>query len=130
MTEKTTEMPCAEANRRLLEHTFTEVAKGNIDIFRTVLREDFIEHSPGNPSGRDAFVEFIAKAPLASSKLELKRVIADEEHVVVHYHMVPPGNERGIAVVDICRIEDGLIAEHWDVLQPVPHPDETPNGMF
>jgi predicted SnoaL-like aldol condensation-catalyzing enzyme len=130
MSKKITDGARTEANRRLVEYGFAEFAKGNVDVLRTILKEDFVEHSPGNPSGRDAFVEFIAKAPVADARLELKRVIADDEHVAVHYRMIPPGDERGIAVVDIWRIEDGQIAEHWDVLQPVPHPAETPNGMF
>ncbi|MEV5500454.1 nuclear transport factor 2 family protein [Nonomuraea fuscirosea] len=85
-----------ERNRRRVLDGFTEFANGNVDILRTLLREDFIEHSPGNPSGRDAFVGFIAHAPLASARLELKRVIA----------------------------------EHWDVVQPVPDAAEIPHGMF
>jgi predicted SnoaL-like aldol condensation-catalyzing enzyme len=85
-----------ERNRRRVLDGFTEFANGNVDILRTLLRVDFIEHSPGNPSGRDAFVGFIAHAPLASARLELKRVIA----------------------------------EHWDVVQPVPDAAEIPHGMF
>ncbi|WP_326637567.1 nuclear transport factor 2 family protein [Nonomuraea fuscirosea] len=119
-----------ERNRRRVLDGFTEFANGNVDILRTLLREDFIEHSPGNPSGRDAFVGFIAHAPLASARLELKRVIADGPYVVLHYLMALPGDERGTAVVDIWRLEDGLIAEHWDVVQPVPDAAEIPHGMF
>jgi predicted SnoaL-like aldol condensation-catalyzing enzyme len=117
-------------NRRLVLNGFQEFASGNIEILRTLLREDFIEHSPGNPSGRDAFIEFTADAPVANSRLELKRVIADDEYVVMHYHMIPPGDGRGLAVVDIWRVEGDQITEHWDVVQPVPAPGEVPNGMF
>ncbi|SEG14871.1 Predicted SnoaL-like aldol condensation-catalyzing enzyme [Nonomuraea solani] len=120
----------AQRNRELVLHGFAEFAAGNIDILRTLLHEGFVEHSPGNPSGREAFIEFIAQAPVTGSRLVLKRVIADDEYAVVHYHMVPPGDERGVAVVDIWRLENGLITEHWDVLQPVPEPAEIPNGMF
>ncbi|MEU6784442.1 nuclear transport factor 2 family protein [Nonomuraea angiospora] len=120
----------AERNREIVLRGFSEFAAGNVEILRGLLREDFIEHSPGNPSGRDAFIEFIASAPVAGAKLDLKRVIAEDDHVMLHYHMVPPGDERGIAVVDIWRLVDGQIAEHWDVVQPVPDPGEIPNGMF
>jgi predicted SnoaL-like aldol condensation-catalyzing enzyme len=37
---------------------------------------------------------------------------------------------RDTAVIDIWRLQDGLIAEHWDVVQPVPDQVQTPNGMF
>ncbi|MEU0564978.1 nuclear transport factor 2 family protein [Nonomuraea sp. NPDC005983] len=117
-------------NREFIVNGFAEFAAGNVDVLRTMLKEDFIEHSPGNPSGRDAFVASMKDSPVASARLELKRVVADEQFVAVHYHMVPSDGGRGHAVVDIWRIEDGLIAEHWDVVQPVPDPQETPHGMF
>ncbi|MER6002145.1 nuclear transport factor 2 family protein [Nonomuraea angiospora] len=120
----------AGRNREIVLRGFSEFAAGNVEILRDLLREDFIEHSPGNPSGRDAFIEFIASAPVAGAKLDLKRVIAEDDHVMLHYHMVPPGDGRGIAVVDIWRMVDGQIVEHWDVVQPVPDPGEIPNGMF
>jgi predicted SnoaL-like aldol condensation-catalyzing enzyme len=120
----------AERNKRLAIHGFTEFAAGNVDVLRTLLREDFVEHSPGNPSGRDAFIEFIARAPVANARLDLRRVIADDDYVVMHYRMSTPDDERGVAVVDIWRLVDDQIVEHWDVLQPVPAAEEIPNGMF
>jgi predicted SnoaL-like aldol condensation-catalyzing enzyme len=116
--------------KELVLNAFREFAAGNVEVLRTVLHEDFVEHSPGNPSGRDAFTDFMAASPAAKATYELKRVIADDEHVVVHYLMHTPGDDRGTAVVDIWRLEDGLIVEHWDVMQPVPDPSEVPNGMF
>lgn len=120
----------ADRNKELIVRGFTEFAAGNIEILRTLLREDFIEHSPGNPSGRDAFIEFIADAPVAGARLDLKRVIADDQYVAIHYNMISPEGERGVAVVDIWRLVDGQIAEHWDVVQPVPEATQIPNGMF
>lgn len=116
-------------NKELVLRCFREFAAGNIDVLRTLLHEDFLEHSPGNPSGKDAFIEFIAQAPVAASRLELARVIADDEYVVTHYRMIPP-DEPAEAVVDIWRLVDGKIVEHWDVVQPVPEPDRIPHGMF
>ena len=120
----------ADRNKELVLRGFTEFAAGNIEVLRTLLREDFVEHSPGNPSGRDAFIEFIATAPVTGAKLDLKRVIADGEHVVMHYHMITSENESGVAVVDIWRLVNGQITEHWDVIQPFPDASETPHGMF
>lgn len=50
--------------------------------------------------------------------------------MVLHYRMSPGGDEPDVAVVDIWRLENGQIIEHWDVVQPVPEPDQIPNGMF
>ncbi|WP_344496289.1 nuclear transport factor 2 family protein [Nonomuraea monospora] len=117
-------------NKDLVLHAFTEFASGNHDILRPLLREDFVEHSPGNPSGRDAWIEFTRNSPVAAARLHLKRVIAEGDLVMLHYHLLAPGDERGLAVVDIWRLADGRIAEHWDVVQPVPDQDQIPNGMF
>jgi predicted SnoaL-like aldol condensation-catalyzing enzyme len=120
----------ATDNKELVLHGLSEFAKGNIEVLRDLLHEDFIEHSPMNPSGREAFIEFIAKSPVASARLNIKRVIADAEYAVVHYHMIPPDDARGVAVIDVWRLVDGRIVEHWDVVQPVPDDDLIPHGMF
>ncbi len=119
-----------KTNKQLVVEGFREFAKGNVEVLRTLLREDFVEHSPGNPSGRDAFIEFIASAPVAASRLDLARVIAEDDLVVMHYRMTTADDENGMAVVDIWRLEDGQIVEHWDVVQPVPEAGRIPNGMF
>ncbi|WP_285560830.1 nuclear transport factor 2 family protein [Actinoplanes regularis] len=96
----------------------------------SVLHEDFVEHAPGNPSGRDAFVESIKSGAVSRAQFELKRVIADEQYVVVHCRMSEDPGAPGLAVVDIWKFDAGLITEHWDVKQPVPDDEEVPNGMF
>jgi predicted SnoaL-like aldol condensation-catalyzing enzyme len=119
----------AETTKQLFLDAFARFAAGDPEVLRTVLHEDFVEHSPGNPSGRDAFVDFVAASPLMSARFEMQRVIADAGHVVAHYRLVPPDGPD-LAVVDIWRVVDGLITEHWDVVQPVPDDAEVPHGMF
>ena len=120
----------ATANKERFLQAFGAFAAGDFDVLHGVLREDFVEHSPGNPSGRDAWLDYLKSSPIASAQMDLKRVIADDEHVVVHYQLIDAPGSPGVAVVDIWRFEDGLIVEHWDVIQPVPHESQTPNGMF
>ncbi|GGT12660.1 nuclear transport factor 2 family protein [Nonomuraea spiralis] len=120
----------AVRNKELVLHGFTRFAAGDIDVLRTLLAKDFVEHSPGNPSGREAFIAYIAESPVARARLDLKRVVADDEHVVMHYRMTTDDDPRGIAVADIWRVVDGEIVEHWDVVQPVPEDSQVPHGMF
>ncbi|MEV0033330.1 nuclear transport factor 2 family protein [Nocardia sp. NPDC050793] len=120
----------AARNKDLVLHGLAEFTGGNVEVLRDLLHEDFLEHSPGNPSGRDAFLEFLATAPVTGARLDIKRVVTDDDYAVVHYHMIEPGAERGSAVVDIWRLEDGKIVEHWDVVQPVPDDAQIPHGMF
>ncbi|MFD6390999.1 nuclear transport factor 2 family protein [Nocardia sp. NPDC055029] len=119
-----------DTNKQLVIDGFRRFAAGDLDVLRTLVHADFVEHSPGNPSGRDAFIDYIAKAPVAGAQLDLHRVVAEGDLVVVHYAMTPPGAPTSSAVVDIWRFVDGQIVEHWDVVQPVPEADQIPNGMF
>jgi predicted SnoaL-like aldol condensation-catalyzing enzyme len=65
-----------------------------------------------------------------SKVLDVKRVVAEGELVVVHSHVRQELGDLGAAVVHIFRFETGRIVELWDVGQPVP--DKSPNrlGMF
>ncbi len=46
-------------------------------------------------------------------------MLADGDLVMAHVHVIFEPGSPGLAVVDIFRIENGQIAEHWDVAQPV-----------
>lgn len=63
-------------------------------------------------------------------KMDVKRMIADPEFVVVHNLMTMGPSDRGSAVVDIFRVKDGKIVEHWDVTQPIPEQMAHSNTMF
>jgi len=77
-------------------------------------------------------VDFYEKAEekFPNSRSEIKRVFADGDYVILHVHAVREPGTRGNAIVDIFRLEDGKIVEHWDVVQPIPEKAANPNGMF
>jgi predicted SnoaL-like aldol condensation-catalyzing enzyme len=62
--------------------------------------------------------------------LEIKRVITEDEFVVIHSHVRQNADALGAAVVHIFRFEDGRIAELWDVGQTIPETSSNENGMF
>lgn len=91
----------------------------------------YIQHNPEGEDGRDAFINGFAQYILTSDyTAEIKRVIAEGDLVVVHAHGKATPNGRGEAVVDIFRVEDGKIVEHWDVIQKVPEKSANNNSMF
>jgi len=92
----------------------------------------YIQHNPGAPDGIEGFKAFIAlrKEKFPNAQSEIKRVFADGDHVILHVHAIREPGERGVAVVDIFRLENGKIVEHWDVVQPIPEKTANNNGMF
>ena len=57
-------------------------------------------------------------------------MIAEGDLFMLHVHAVREPGQRGTAIVDIFRVENGKIVEHWDVLQPVPEKAANENTMF
>jgi predicted SnoaL-like aldol condensation-catalyzing enzyme len=92
----------------------------------------YIQHNPGAPDGIDGFKAFIAmrKEKFPNARSEIKRAFADGDYVILHIHSMREPGERGAAVIDIFRLENGKIVEHWDVVQPVPEKAANNNGMF
>ncbi|MEP7100780.1 MAG: nuclear transport factor 2 family protein [Burkholderiales bacterium] len=96
--------------------------------------DKYVQHNPQAADGREAFIKgFGAYVESSGPRCAVKRVIAEGELVVLHSHCKEhPKNtkERGSSVVDIFRVENGLIVEHWDVEQAVPAKAANKNTMF
>lgn len=92
----------------------------------------YIQHNPTAPDGIEGFKAFIAfrKDKFPNAKSEIKRAFAEGDYVILHVHGVREPGERGVAIVDIFRLENGKIVEHWDVVQPIPEKAANDNGMF
>ena len=92
----------------------------------------YIQHNPGAPDGIEGFKAFIAmrKEKFPNAKSEIKRAFAEGDYVILHVHSVREKGARGRAIVDIFRLENGKIVEHWDVVQEIPEKAANTNGMF
>lgn len=97
------------------EHRPTEAAKKYIG-------DKYIQHNPHVPNGAKAFYTYFEEAFKKNphSKVLIKRVIAEGDLVVLHLNSKENDNDPGKAIVDIFRLENGKIVEHWDVVQEVP----------
>jgi len=107
------------------------------DGFEAWVHPDYIQHDPNSPTGRDPTIEVLAAHMQANPEMthDVKRVIYGEDGpdgtlVAVHYHFKRAPDDRGSAVVDIYRVQDGYLVEHWDVIQPVPEEALNDNTMF
>jgi predicted SnoaL-like aldol condensation-catalyzing enzyme len=126
-----------EENRQLVLEAVSRFGSGDIAGFAELLGVDFISHNPRvahDPtaqSGREAFAEYLSgpgSAHLRNATVAAKHLLADGDLVAVHTHVTTPQGD--LATVDLFRIAAGAIAEHWDVIQPVPDEMLHPHGMF
>ena len=77
---------------------------------------DYIQHSAHIEAGREGLFNFIKASP-ASLKYESGVIVAEGDFVIVHGRFSGTGLPRNWIAADIVRIADGVLAEHWDVLQ-------------
>lgn len=107
------------------QHKPTEAAKRYIG-------NRYIQHNPQVPDGAPAFYEYFESFFVAHPRscVEIKRVIAEGNLVVLHLRSRIDDQDRGRAIVDIFRVENGKIVEHWDVIQNVPEKSANGNTMF
>jgi predicted SnoaL-like aldol condensation-catalyzing enzyme len=122
-----------EANLALVLEMFAAVLNpmdsGAVDRF---IAPDYIQHNQMAESGREGLKHFLdtIRAETPEAVHDVKRAFVDGDHVTVHYHVRRWPGDRGWAVIDIFRLENGLIAEHWDVMQDVVSGGPNPLGPF
>ena len=102
------------------------------EAVRLFVGADYIQHNPHVVSGKQGFIEYFERMARdhPGKRVEVKRAVAEAEYVVLHcYQYWPNGDDY--AGIDIFRFDDdGMIVEHWDVLQTIPTESRNPNGMF
>jgi len=125
--------PQEEKNLQLVMDLFAHVLEpldsSQADRF---IAPGYIQHNQSVAPGLDALKAFLdhARAATPDATHDIKRAFVDGDHVIVHYHVRRWEGDTGWAVCDIFRIEGGMIAEHWDVLQNVEPGGPNPNSPF
>ncbi|MEU6510109.1 nuclear transport factor 2 family protein [Streptomyces sp. NPDC046942] len=120
-------------NKQIASALFHEVTVGrDVTAYDRYAAAPLHQHNPQSPNGIAAAKEQFTSAFAAHPDLSVsvKRVIADGEYVAFHHHFQISADDRGAAVVDIFRIQDHKVVEHWDVVQPVPATSANDNTMF
>lgn len=95
------------------------IGEQDLEYAKKIVTENYIQHNPHVKTGKDGFLEaikFLKKMPKPKNTPKpFMRIIADNEYVVVHLSVEYGGQNK--IVLDMFRIENGLIAEHWDAIQ-------------
>jgi predicted SnoaL-like aldol condensation-catalyzing enzyme len=123
-----------ERNKQIVIAFYTRAVndKQPADAVAKYVGSEYIQHNPDTPDGADAFIQSMTKlfAQFPQIRVEIKRIIAEGDLVVTHDLVKTTPEDRGMAGVDIFRLRDGKIVEHWDVRQPIPETSANDNTMF
>ena len=122
-----------EANKKaVLEFYDAGLNRRDFDAAAKFLGSRYVQHNPTAPDGPEGFKAFLGflRDKFPDSHSEIKRSFAEGDFVILHVHSVREKGSRGRAIVDIFRLEDGKIVEHWDVVQEIPEKAANANGMF
>jgi predicted SnoaL-like aldol condensation-catalyzing enzyme len=127
-----------EANRRVVVTMYNLLMNEHkVDEALEYIGPNYRQHNVRAPDGKE-FLRGAFKARFAENpkfRSDIKRTVADGDLVVVHtherFHPDDP-NDLGNIIMDIYRVENGLIVEHWDAYMPVPPKDQWlhQNGSF
>jgi predicted SnoaL-like aldol condensation-catalyzing enzyme len=130
MTQSQTKTETERNKAAVLEFLTTAFNSKDFTALDRYLHPDYLQHNPFIPPARAGLRTFIADLPDAS-RYEPGAVIAEGDLVMIHGRY-SGSTETPLVVVDIFRFEEGLVVEHWDVLQDeVPAKDAVAgNHMF
>jgi steroid delta-isomerase-like uncharacterized protein len=119
-----------QTNKKLALHLYDLLNKGSLDGIGDLVSTDYVEHDPlpGQGAGRDGAQDrFSIIISALAPHFTIEDVIAEEDRVVVRWtnsgthigefaRIPPTGNTFRIAGIDIYRIQDGKLCEHWHVI--------------
>jgi len=120
-TQKNTKLIQNFANKVFIRH--------ELDRLEEFIRDDYIQHNADCAQGRAGFVEFFVNifCAVPDFSYTIKQIIAEDDFVWMYSRTTgthtgapwlgapPDGSRLDFDVVDMFRIQDGKIAEHWDV---------------
>ena len=89
---------------------------------------NYIQHSAHIPPGRDGLFALIKSVP-PEMKYENSLIMAEGDMLMLHGRFSGLGLPANWVVVDIVRIENGLLAEHWDVIEDEVTREKSVSGL-
>ena len=89
---------------------------------------NYIQHSAHIEPGREGLFELVKASP-PDMRYENALIVANGDYVMLHGRFTNIGQPANWIAADIVRIEDGLLAEHWDVIQDEATREESKSGL-
>jgi predicted SnoaL-like aldol condensation-catalyzing enzyme len=119
-----------EENKRVVGEFYEEVfRKRNLSVVGRYMHDDYIQHNPDARQGKEGFIEFHEGffAAVPDFCATINRMVAEADLVFVYNTITgthanegflgypPTGNKIRFDTVDMFRLKDGKLCEHWDV---------------
>ena len=122
-------MTIEDTNKRLVLEAFdTLFNKRDYQEAERFWSPNYIQHSAHIKPGRDGLFDLIRSSP-ATLRYESGTIVAEGDYVIVHGRFMNTGRPKNWIAADIVRVADGLLAEHWDVLQDEATEAESQSGL-
>jgi predicted SnoaL-like aldol condensation-catalyzing enzyme/predicted ester cyclase len=122
-------MPTPSENKALVLKAFdTLFNKRDYEAAARFWSPNYIQHSAHIAPGRDGLFGLVRAAP-AELRYENAVAVADGEYVLLHGRFTGDGRPRAWIAADIVRVANGVLAEHWDVLQDEATREESKSGL-
>jgi predicted SnoaL-like aldol condensation-catalyzing enzyme len=119
----------AERNRALVLEAFdTLFNKRDYAAAQRFWSPNYIQHSAHIEPGRDGLFNLVKASP-PDMRYENRLIFADGDYVMLHGRFSNVGQPADWIVADVVRIEDGLLAEHWDVIQDEATAEQSKSGL-
>jgi predicted SnoaL-like aldol condensation-catalyzing enzyme len=121
------------ANKKLVLAFYEQIiGRKDFDAASRYMGATYRQHAPYAADGPEGLRAWLAgfKAAFPNHRYEVKRVIAEGPYVMLHLHGMGGPNPHGESVVDIFRVENGKVVEHWDIIQAIPDSADNANSMF
>lgn len=122
-----------ELNKKIVKEFYDlAINKKDFEAASKYLGPRYIQHNQraaDSSEGLKNFIQFL-NDKFPNSHSEIKRMFADGDYVILHVHAVREPGTRGVAIVDIFRLQNSRIVEHWDVHEDILEKAANPNGMF
>ena len=100
------------------------------EAFERYIHIDYMQHNPAVVDGREAAIAHLDKLlALPTVSMEVRRILVDGDYAFVHLIGRQGPHDPGHSLMNVFRMEDGIIMEHWDVAQPVPATTASGRGM-
>ena len=121
--------PLEERNKALVLEAFdTLFNRRDYEAAARLWSPDYIQHSAHIPPGREGLFNHISSLP-PTLRYEPGVIAASGDYVIVHGRFSGNGRPRAWIAADVCRIANGVLAEHWDVLQDEATKAESKSGL-